>query len=893
MAQQKPAVHQKQQKSISELRNPSSSPKKSMIPEKMQGPLSVLALFVALLIFFGGVLGKDKAFNAGDNVASESIVPYIKAAQAVGESVPQWIPNIFCGMPSFAALMSTGARTYDLAHEGFDLICSIPVALFGGNDVMIHIWRYFIFGLGIYLLLRLTRKTSHLVALFGALSGMFSTWIMTYVMIGHNTKIFAVMCFPYILLCLEKLREGKMDWKQMLLWVSTLAISFHFLLDSTHPQMVFYQFLAVLIYFIVWLITDLVKKQNIIPVARTGIITLVLVGTAFAMSADRYMATLAYDEYSIRGASPLVDRATITGEKAKANGSTGTTKTGGLDWNYATEYSFSPGEMITFLVPGWYGFGKLPYEGPEVQPGQRVPGYWGQALTTDAANYTGIVVFFLALIAIFALWKKDRLVAPLAIISLFALFLSFGNNWSILFKPMFEYFPVFNKFRAPMMALVLMQMCFPILAAIALDRIIKAMKEDDKKLKASLLKVTTYLMYAAAAFFVISLVGRSAIEGTLADGITKSGKPAAQYPFLKDLAIKTALNDAAICSLLAVIALGVLWLYQRGKAGITAVIASAVILGASAVDLWRVSSRPMEIVTKNEYDQNLNTHDYVEFIKQDKSLFRMMDLNESTSNVPVAWGLQTIAGYSAAKVRKFQDVVDITGNQQGQLIFNPFMWSLLNTKYIIANGGIDTVPGRFTPVFISKEKQQGRDGKPVQTIVWQNNQVLPRAFFVNRFEVKEPLPMLQAMHDGAFNPRDEVFFDKQPDGIGTLASSPVNDSLETVTITKYENELVEIKTKAAGDRLLFISDTWYPDWKASIDEKTDAPIYKANYAFRAIKVPAGEHTLTMHYVDGRYNTGRTISLATNILAVLGIGLGLFFEWKNKKTPQPKTENAES
>ena len=882
MAQQKTVVKGKQQKSLNEVRNSSTS-KSPVIPEKARGPLSVLAIFIALLIFFNGVLGTGKAFNAGDNIASESIVPYIKAAQVAGQSVPQWIPNIFCGMPSFAALMSTGARTYDLAHEAFDFICTIPVAIFGGNEAMIHIWRYFIFGLGIYLLLRMSRKTSHLVALFGAFSGMFSTWIVTYVMIGHNTKIFAVMCFPYILLCLEKLREEKMNWKQMLLWLSVLAIAIHFLLDSTHPQMVFYQFLAILIYFIVWLVTDLIKKRNLLPVFRTGVITLVMVGAAFAMSADRYMATLGYDEYSIRGASPLVDQATVTGEKPKANGSSGVSKSGGLDWSYATQYSFSPAEMITFIVPAWYGFGKLPYDGPEVSPGARVPGYWGQATTTDAANYTGIVVFFLALIAIFGLWKRDQLVPPLAMISLFALLLSFGNNFSLIYKLMFEHFPVFNKFRAPMMSLVLMQMCFPILAALALDRIIKIVRHgDDKQLKERLLKITTYAMYAAAAFFVISLVGGGAIESSLRSGIAASGKPAAQYPFLADLATKTAVMDARLCSLFALAALLVLWLYQRGKGGVTAIIAISVVFIASAADLWRVSSRPMEIVAKTEYDQNLNSHDYVEFIKQDKSLFRMLDLNESTSNTPVAWGLQTIAGYSAAKMREFQDVVDVTGNEQGQVIFNPFMWSLLNTKYIIANGAVDSVQGRLTPAYISKEKIQGRDGKPSQTIVWQNTQVLPRAFFVNRYEVKPPLEILQTMRDGKYNPRDEVFFDKQPDGIGTLATTPVNDSAETVAITKYENELITIKTKASGERLLFLSDTWYPDWKATIDDKTDAPIYKADYAFRAIKVPAGEHTVTFRYDDPKYTTGKTVSLATNILAILGLGIGLFFEWKKRK-----------
>ncbi len=433
-----------------------------------------------------------------------------------------------------------------------------------------------------------------------------------------------------------------------------------------------------------------------------------------------------------------------------------------------------------------------------------------------------------------------------------------------------------------MMALVLMQMCFPILAALAVDRIIRIVRDtDEKQLKARLLKVTTFLMYAAGAFLVISLVGRGVIEGTLTSGIAKSGKYPAQLPWLKDLAIKTALNDAAICSLFALIALVVLWLYQRGKAGITGIIAVSVIFIVSAIDLWRVSSRPMEVVTKSEYDQNLNTHDYVEFMKQDKSLFRMLDLGETTSNLPVAWGLQTIAGYSAAKMRTYQDVVDVTGNEQGQVIFNPFMWSLLNTKYIIANGAVDSVQGRFVPAYISKEKKQGRNGKPEQTIVWQNTEVLPRAFFVNRFEVKPALEILGKMRDGGFNPRDEVFFEKDP-GIGNLGLAPVNDSIETAVITKYENEFIEIKTKTASDRLLFMSETWYPDWKAAIDEKTEIPIYKANYAFRAIKIPAGEHTLTLRYTDPKYDMGKNISLATNILALIGLGAGIFFEWKKKK-----------
>lgn len=886
MAQQRQA--QPKQKSLDDVRKGGTSG--GSIPEKWRTPLAIASIFLVLLVFFNGVLSKDKAFHAGDNIASESILPYLKAAQAAGTAVPQWIPNIFCGMPSFASLLSTGERVYDLAHEVFDLVRAIPVAMFGGNDAMIHIWHYFMFGLGMYLLLRFGRKTSHLVAFFAAFAAMFSTWVATYVMIGHNTKVFAVMCFPYILLALEKLREEKLSWQKMVFWCSALAISVHLLFESSHPQMIFYQFLAILIYFLVWLISDIIGKRNIIPVFRTGILSLVMIALAFLMSADRYFTQIfEYDQYSIRGASPLVDRSELgNNAPAKATSTSGAQSGGGLDWNYATEYSFSPGEMITFLVPGWFGFGKLPYNGPEVPPDTKVPTYWGQMSMTDAANYMGVIVFFLGLIGIFALWKKDRLVAPLAIISIVSLFLSFGSTMPLLFKPMFEYFPAFNKFRAPMMALVLMQMCFPILAALTLQRIIDSLKSDDKALKAKLAKYTTYAFYTAAGLFVLFLVGRGIIDGSLRSSIKASGKPLANYPQgIQDLAVSTALNDAAICLLLAAMALGALWMYVRGKLRNPAIAVGLVVL-LTVIDLWRIDYRPLEITTKADYDQSFAEHDWVQFIKQDKSLFRVLDLTEPTSNIPAAWGFQTISGYHAAKMRTYQDVVDVTGNAQGYYIMNPFMWGLLNCKYIIANGGVDSIQGRHSIAFISNEKAQGQDGKPQQTVVWKNNAVMPRAFFVRGYEVHPPKEFLGLMRDQAFYPGDVVFFDKQPEGIGTPSEDPI-DASETVNITKYENESVEIKYTAKAQRLLFMSDSWYPNWSAKIDGTTPITIHKADWAFRALSVPAGSHTITFTYTDNKYETGRTVAMGANVIAILGLILGLATTMKRKKEKPVNSE----
>lgn len=865
-----------------------------LIPEKWRDPAAILAIFISLIIFFWKVLDATHVFNAGDNLAFDSILPFLSSAKAQGYSMPQWIPNIFCGMPAFSALVITGERTYDLVFQIFRIVRSIPVAILPDPDLTPHLWHYFIFGMGMYLLLRLTRNTSRLVALFAAFSAMFSTWIITYVMIGHDTKIFAVMTMPYIFLSIEKLRIPKMSWQSIIFWSALLAVSIHLLLESTHMQMIFYIGLAVLIYFITSLILEFFRKSeegrahHFMPLVRSGILTLVMAGAAFGMSADHYLTMFAYKPYSIRGQLPIQNaQSAENGAPAKQAVTAG----GGLSWDYATSWSFSPEEMITFIIPGYYGFGKMPYTGTElnIPEGERIPTYWGQMNGTDAANYTGIIVFMLAIVGIFSLWKRDRLVPPLTIITIFAILLSFGGTWPILFSPMFHYFPFFNTFRAPMMALVLMQLVFPILAALTLEEILRVWKLRNADEDARLQKYFKYALYLSGAFLVISIVFRSAITSSVTGGIQAAmqrGKVPQYFDALKDWIASVAANDALIGALLVTIAALLVYYFLKRK--LSPLWVAVGILALTAIDLWRVDSRPMDITSRDEYQSNLETHDYIQFLQQDHSLFRVEDLTESQpSNKLVSYGLQTPGGYHAAKMREFQDVVDVTGNEQGGGIFNPFMWNLLNTKYIIANGAISEDRSRFIPAFVSKEapKQSDNSKTAVPTVVWFNPDVLPRAFFAYRYEVKPKLDILHAMDSGTFNPRDVVFFDQAPAGMPALDPAPIDTNSEKLTMD-YKNEDVTIHTKTAGNRLLFMSDTWYPDWEATIDGKP-ATIYRADYAFRAIAVPAGQHELQLTYYDPQYVAGRTISLTMNALALIGLGIGItgFTMSKRKKRPE--------
>ncbi len=447
----KPSASKNKQSHIGAMQREQDVASRSLahyIPEKWRDPVAVLFIFLSLIFFFRGVLDSTHVFSAGDNVAFDALRPFIASAQAEGYSMPQWIPNIFCGMPAFAALVVTGDRTYDLLHQIFTVVQDTIANISPNEDAMVHIWHYFIFGLGMYLLMRVTRNTSRIVALFAAFSAIFSTWIITYIMIGHNTKIYAVMAFPYIIMGIERLRAQRMEWQSIVFWCAVLATSIHILLESIHMQMIFYIACAVLIYFLTSLVVEFTRKSehprshHIAPLIRSGVLTLLMAGVAFCMSADRYLSSLAYEPYSIRGKAPIQD---VQNQAAQNKRSTNdaTTSSGGLDWNYATSWSFSPQEIITFIIPGYYGFGKMPYTAGDlnIPEGDRLSTYWGQMNGTDAANYTGIVVFLLAIVGIFTLWKRDRLVPPLSIITIFAILLSFGGNWSDFVPAHVQLFP--------------------------------------------------------------------------------------------------------------------------------------------------------------------------------------------------------------------------------------------------------------------------------------------------------------------------------------------------------------------------------------------------------------------------------------------------------------------
>ncbi len=804
----------------------------------------MLILFILIFIFFGaGIFGNG--FNASDTVASLSFKEYLAKAQKDG-NFPLWIPYIFSGMPSFASLLLTGERLWDFTSKIYFTVTEQFGVLFGSDEARIA-FHYVIFAFGMFFLMK-EKKHNELVSLFSTLAAVFSTGIVIWMMIGHNTKPVVYSMYPWIFLFMEKLTK-KFSWFYAVL----IVFAVHIMLEATHVQMIFYGVIAFSIYLAYGFIAKLLKKENVMSIVKPALVLIFAFGISFLLSADRYLSIKEYTPYSTRGSASVIQTA-----KDKQ------TKDGGNDYNYATQWSFSPGETFTFLVPNYFGFGKMSYDGPETNGRKmQIPTYWGQKPFEDAAPYMGIFVFFFAILGAIAN-RKDIFVQSLIFISIFAWLLSFGYTLPVLYNFFYYNVPMFNKFRAPSMVLVLVNFTFPILAGYGLTSFIKWNKEQDEKGK----KYIKYMLYSSVAFLVIGFIYSLIFKGAYYEAMQASKSLRLPESF-RDFIWDNMISDWYINGFLVIIASYLAYLFVNRKIKFSWFIYPLLIL--LLLDLWRVGWRPMDIPEEKLTAQFFPQDDAFDFVKQDKSVFRVADFASASPNVTANYLLQNINGYHSAKLRVYQDMLDATSEGSTSNVTSPFMWNLLNVKYILARQNMG-----IKPIY-----QSERTG----TKVYYNPSYLARAFFVDSMAIKTQNDILDDLKNADFNPNEVAFFEKQ-EGITFEKPAPTN----SVKITNYQNEYIAMNVQASGNNLLVLSEIYYPDWKAYIDGK-ETSVYKTDYLLRSVLIPAGKHKLEMKFISKAFNTGKTLSLASNIFLALIFIVSIIFEFKKNKK-EIKEENNE-
>lgn len=819
----------------------SKTKSKEIIPQKYQDYVAIAIIVFTILIFFSGAISGG-SFIDFDNLSSLSFKPFLEQNRRSG-NFPLWIPLIFSGMPAYASLLITGARSWDIISQ---VVASISVG-FGeifGSDTARVLFFYIIYGLGIYWLIR-ERKMPKTFALFAAFAAVFSTWVITWIMIGHNTKPVVLSMFPYLFILSERLKE-----RFSVLDFGLLIVAFAVIFLGNHLQMIFYGLIALAIYLLYDFIMSLGKKKQWLSVLRSGLLVAAAFAVAFLMSADRYLSTFEYAPYSVRGSAPIekVHKKTHLPEQS--------------DYDYATMWSYSPSELFTFVVPSFFGFGIRDYRGSKVST------YWGNKESEDSPPYMGVLVLGLGIIGLLY-FRKDRFVQSLIIITLFAILLSFGKNFPLLYNFFYYYFPSFSKFRAPSMSLVLVHFSIPILAGYGLMAL---KKMHDKRNHNP--KITRWFVIIPQIFLLIGFVFSIAFKSTYISSVAKSrtyseisksyGKEIAQE--LQDFAWKKAVEDWYINAIFLLAGGIFASLYITHKVKYPTLFATVALI--TLLDLFRIDSIRMEYSKERTFEDIFaERQDIYDFIKQDKSIYRIADFSVNPPNMSAYYLVENINGYHAAKLRVYQDLLDVA-NMEGMegstsQLYNPFLWNLLNVKYLVFNQQIQGLQ----PIYKAQR---------VSAFVYFNPTYFERAFFVKNAVIEKPLEILYHLKRGDFNPMDTVFIEKPL----KVAIEPPDSTVKAVILEK-KNEYIKLECTASGNNLLFLSEIFYPiSWKAYIDGK-EIEIIKANYAFRAIIVSKGTHIVEFKFISPGFERGKTYSLIANIFTLLVLIVGVYLNYQTK------------
>lgn len=788
-------------------------------------------VFISLLYFYPVLQGKQifqsdiaqytgMAKEQNDFRASEHVEPY-------------WTNSAFGGMP-----------TYQLgAKYPHDYIGAIDDALRFLPRPADYLFLYF---LGFYGLL-LVLKVDPLKAFFGALAFGFSTYLIIILGVGHNAKAHAIAYMPlviagFILVFRKKYVLGGL----LTMFATALEI------NANHFQMTYYLLIFLLILSGYFIYQDIKNKDSNSLLRAFGVLAIAGI-LAIGANATNLLATAEYASFSTRGKSEL---------SYNPDGSSNTNSTA-MSREYITEYSYGVAESLNLIAPRLFGGSNHEAVGTdskmyEFMIGKGVPAdqasdfvsgmptYWGDQPIVAAPAYIGVVVFFLAILALFIDERKIKYVFLSGAIT--ALLLSWGKNFPILTDFFIDYIPMYNKFRAVSSIQVILELCFPVLAIMGLQSFFKL----EKGLQWKSLKQagSVALGLILILFFSKGLFSFSGVN----DGYYLESYGPEFVDALKGDRMSLYSADLLRSGFFILLVSGTLWMFIKSRiAQNTAIILVGLFMVADLflVDKNYVSAK--DFVSGREIEVPFQeTPSDVEILK-DTSIYRVFEVSGNFSSARASYFHKSIGGYHAAKPRRVQQLFDYQISKNNMEVLN-----MLNVKYII---------------------QTDKEGKVFPT---ENPNANGNAWFVRDVKLVNKANDEMKMLD-KFDTKKAAIFNIHiyGDKFKNARLKRNLDTTGTIKIQEYKPNYIKYISSNQNEGLAVFSEIYYENgWNAYIDGvKTEH--FPVDYVLRALIVPGGEHTVEFKFEPQVIKTGSIItliSIAGMLLLLIG---GIYYERKKK------------
>ena len=821
----------------------------------------VVALFAVIsFAYFLVPASQGKILFRHDSQASVGLGQELTEYEQRTGEVTRWTNSLFSGMPTYQispAYSSTdGLSTAMSAYHLW-----LPD----------YVWFLFAYLLGFYILLRAFNFRQSLAAL-GSILWAFSSYFLIIIAAGHLWKVMALAYLPPMIAGVVLAYRGKYLWGFIVTVVFTA-----FEVKANHVQMTYYYLFIVLFMVVAYLVQAIREKRLQHFLKASGVlVAAALIGIAINIS--NLYHTWEYQKESMRGKSELT----------KANSANQTSS--GLDRDYITQWSYGIDETLTLLVPDAKGGASVPLSqnatamakaNPEVQNMlpqlyEAVPQYFGTQPGTSGPVYVGAFVLFLFVLGLFIV--KTPLKWALLAATILSILLSWGHNFMGFTNFFLDYVPMYAKFRTVASILVIAEFTIPLLAALALKRIVDEPTVLTKNMKFVYASLALTAGVALVMALMPSMMGPfvSDQERQMLSGI-QGMTPDVQNMMLSSIAtMRAAMVSADAWRSIIVIIIGVamLLLFKAQK-----IKPLYLIVGISAlclIDLWQVDKRYLNdemFVPKSERDtpQQATATD-MEILKDKALSYRVLNFASGAFNENnTSYFHKSIGGYHPAKLRRYQEMIDkyiapemqaamqaigskggVMSEVDGRKVF-PVL-NMLNAKYFI-------VP------------LQGNATTQLQNPYAQGN-----GWFVDKLTYVADANAEYA-EVGKIDVRHEAVADKKFEAV--LGQTAANDSTASVVLTKYEPNNMTYTVNSAKGGVVVFSEVYYPGWSATIDGQP-AELGRVNYILRALNVKAGKHEVVLDFHPSSISITETIAYTALAVLLLAICAALFVEWKKRK-----------
>ncbi|MDE6323066.1 MAG: hypothetical protein K2L46_06880 [Paramuribaculum sp.] len=783
-------------------------------------------------------------------------------AQETGHT-PRWTNSLFGGMPTFQISPSYPSNAlFNWINGAMGLWLPNPA-----DWLMMMMVGFFI--------LLLAMRCRWYVALIGAIAYGFSSYFIIIIGAGHIWKFITLAYIPPtiagIILCYRGryLTGGALAGLMAMMQIS-----------ANHPQMTYY-FIFVIIGIVIACLTSAIKEKKIRQwLTATGVLAVAAILAVGANLPSLYN-TYEYSKETMRGGHS--ELTPLPGEQSN------TTATG-LDRNYITQYSYETSESFSLLIPNIKGgatsrfvggggeylsLSKLPEAEEMIKSGALsrdeamyldwIPQYFGGPEGTSGPVYVGALI--VALFILGCVIVKGPLKWVLLVLTIFSILLALGRNFMILTDFMIDYIPMYSKFRTVESILVIAEFTMPLLAALALQKLLERPVDEAWN------RYRRPMLWSFGAVLVICLAGIAA-PGVFGSGVTSAdretdariaeglsaqaqqgGFDATQilqvltienpriYNAVEQLRFSMVRSDSLRSFIVVALGLGFLLLYFRRR------LSTPVMLGAVGLiicgDLYMVNKR------------YLNTHSFVprryvsterfapsaadRVILTDTAMnYRVLNIPQFSAAAP-SYHHKAIGGYHAAKLTRYQDLID-----RQLLKNNPEVLNMLNTRYVITN---DNAAPELNP------------------------DAMGNAWFVDAIEyVDGPDAEMAALDSLAVGVR-AVADNKFKTILGQSRPKTAGD---TIFETTYAPDRLTYHANTRNGGVAVFSEIYFPwGWDVTIDGQP-AELGRVNYVLRALAIPAGSHTIEMVFDPKSLHTTTNIAYASIILIYIGCGCAIAF-----------------